>query len=313
ASYDPAKNPYLVTSVVSPDKSFRAYGTIMDNIIKSYRIDNTLTANSSGSLSNIVLDNASPVQAIGLTTVTATQQIQHSEETSASFSISGKTPGASIGNKVTDGYSYSQSETFNVLDVELRQSSDAGKKSISWQYDMKMSKFADDRARFARILTGSALLATSMFNPCQMWSWSIPTKERRNIEKFDVALEVTRAFVYASDYENKPNGHVVTNTHTKKISVTLPQPPLLAVSTQTVNTDKTENIVSVRVASQGAWTAAKSDGGDWYSIAQQNDMLHIAFKANDTGGNRSGQVIVSRNGSSDTINVSVMQFGVSQK
>jgi hypothetical protein len=176
-----------------------------------------------------------------------------------------------------------------------------------------MPKFADRSARLYRILTDGALLGTSMFNPWQMWSWSIPTKERNNIGKFDIALTVTRAFVYASDYEQAKDGRTVTGTHTKSISVTLPQPPLLAASTQSVNTDKAENVVSVKIAAQGNWTAASTDSGDWFSIARQNDMLHVTFKENTTGGNRSGQISVSRDGTSDKIDISVLQFGVSQK
>ncbi|MDR1731619.1 MAG: BACON domain-containing protein [Synergistaceae bacterium] len=206
------------------------------------------------------------------------------------------------------GYTQSKSMSYQTYDVTVKQFI---QNSVSprWQYDFKLPGLLEDAVELSR----------SVYKPCQTWIWGIDTKEREKINKFRLSLDVTdRSNIWeAKAVDGNGENSLVerrgiswkANTITQDIS--LPQPPLMGFSTNTVTYGKQAGTprTPVEIQAEGGWTADIPTGynWDWYTVSQANDKLYITFKENTTGATRQGVVRVTRANSTDVNYIVVTQ------
>ncbi|MDR1731119.1 MAG: hypothetical protein LBR61_03400, partial [Synergistaceae bacterium] len=100
-------------------------------------------------------------------------------------------------------------------------------------------------------------------------------------------------------------------------TMTLPQPPLLAVEKTTLvfpiqtgqNVGDDKNRCDMNVRGQGGWTAEITSGADWFTIQKTGDILSVKMNGdNTTGRYREGNIRITRSGNaSNPINVAITQ------
>lgn len=286
-------------------------GEVVDDYIKTYEITNKMTNTPTG----LSLEGQpSPTAPNRDNTTTSSIGWNIGAGVSGGYK-GGDSGGAEVSGTLSFGYSCTSTKTFNTKDVEpsLTNLNNDGSE-LKWTYKFLSPQQNRKAGKWQRLYDGAAL-GHSTFTPTNMWLWSIPTSQRDKGNSFEVTfLPTGESKLTRNSGSISPRTITKTDTTTKtdggtKLTVNLPQPPLLAVETDTVSFGNAAESKTVRIGSQGGWSAkVTTDCAGWLSVTQNGKLLYITARGNAGNSARKGTIKVTRNGTADTCVIAVTQL-----
>jgi hypothetical protein len=287
---------------------------VVDQFFKEIEVNHYLSLNGS-STDDIVFTEAQPQAVNNESTRTLNTQWGMGVGVSGAFEGGGEGGGKGKAEaNLSFNVSFSDSTSFKTHDVGVKMKYSASAKEPGWVYNYKMPVRSQPIYR----LTDPAELSHSIYSPKQSWIWGIPTKQR-NIDSFRMTAKAVRAAVLLTMSGSLPMTEITKTSNNYDnppgITVKLPQPPLLALEETNFVFGRQESTKKTRIGSQGEWEVKikKDDGDDntWLTYTKTSDRIDIGVTANDTGQNRTAEVVIKRIGgtdSTDTVPITVTQL-----
>ncbi|MDO5563312.1 MAG: BACON domain-containing protein, partial [Synergistaceae bacterium] len=199
-------------------------------------------------------------------------------------------------------------KTFSTRDVEpsLTNLNNNGSE-LKWTYDFLAPQQNRSAGKWQRLYDG-AVLGHSAFTPTNMWIWSVPTSKRNAYNSFNVTFVPTAESKLTRNSGSISPRTITVTGHGTTLSVNLPKPPLLAIEADTVSFGNAAESKTVRIGSQGGWSANVTSGSDWLSVTQNGKQLYVTVKGNTGSSARKGTINVTRNNTTDKGVIAVTQL-----
>jgi hypothetical protein len=276
---------------------------VADQYFKEVEINHYLSLNGL-STDDIVFTQAQPQAVNKETTTTLTTEWGMGATVGAGYEDGKPKAEGSLSFNV----GFSNSTSFNTPDVGIQMKYSASAKEPGWIYQYK----GPERDTIHWKLIAPAELSHSIYSPKQSWIWGIPSK-KRSINSFKMTAKAIRACVLLrnsgtiwEDITGKSNNYDGT---VPGVTIKLPQPPLLALEEKNFVFGRQESTKTTRIMAQGGWGATiKGGGGDWLKITTTPERLDIGVTDNDTGQNRTAELLITRTGTTDTATITVTQL-----
>jgi hypothetical protein len=295
------------TTIVDGNEWYIGQGDVVDNYVEQYNINNSLQLGGA-SVANVQLLDPEP---------TAVNQ-QSSKTVTSGFTIGGDLgvgysaeKGGTASAGLSMGASFTDSYTYNVSDVTIKQILSASDNSPWWVHNFKIPAQNTSAGQLQHLFP-PADLSHSVYKPDQVWVWRFKTADRALISHFAVGLQITRGAVLSRYSGSQSPKHLTKQDSAVIGDVTLPKPPLLALDKTSFTFDNkahddATSFVTVG-AYQGNYTA--QSGASWVTATKNGSQLFIQVTANGTNAARTANVTVTRTGSNpvETAVITVTQL-----
>lgn len=205
--------------------------------------------------------------------------------------------GLSMNWGITDTRSWS------VQDVEVFGASPSLGQEVKWTHKYAIPKQNRACGKWQRIYEG-ANLGHSLYTPCHMWLWKIPSSRRSDNSSVTVSFNATKESMYTRNSGSIPPGTTSSST-SSSVKQSLVFPPTFALEKKELAVGKENSSYKIGVGYEGGDIILSSTVG-WMSAIHDSDYIYITVSKNDTGAARGGVLKVSHG--SDKFEIKVNQL-----